>query len=111
LVISDPNDEPHPEAARFLRKVRLMMAIAGATTLIGIAAVLGVIGYRVSRVEGSAMVAEATATLPKGARVVSTAVAEDRIVVTLEVAGATEIRTYDLRSLRLIGRLKFASEP
>jgi hypothetical protein len=107
----DPNDEPDPDAARFLAKVRWMMAIAGATTLIAIAAVLGVIGYRFSRMEGSVAVAEATALLPKGARVVATAVAEDRIVVTLDVAGAIEIRTYDLKSLKPVGRLGFASEP
>jgi hypothetical protein len=112
--MSDPNDELDPDAARFLRKVRWMMAIAGATTLIAIAAVLGVIGYRVSRMEGSGTVAaaaEATARLPKGARVVSTAVAEDRIVVTVDVAGAIEIRTYDLKTLKPVGRLNFASEP
>jgi hypothetical protein len=104
------NDEPDPDAARFLTKVRWMMAIAGATTLIAIAAVLGVIGYRVSRMEGSS-IAEATALLPKGARVVSTAVADDRIVVTVEVAGAIEIRMYDVKTLKPVGRLNFASEP
>jgi hypothetical protein len=110
--MSDPaDDEPDAEAARFLGRVRLMMAIAGATTLIAIAAVLGVIGYRFSRMEGSGATAEATALLPKGARVVSTAVAEDRIVVTLDVAGAIEIRTCDLKTLKPAGRLNFASEP
>jgi len=105
------DDEPDPEAARFLSKVRWMMAIAGATTLIAIAAVLGVIGYRVSRMEGSPATVEATALLPKGARVVATAVAEDRIVVTVDVAGAIEIRTYDLKTLKPAGRLSFATEP
>jgi hypothetical protein len=110
-MIDPADDEPDPDAARFLAKVRLMMAIAGATTLIAIAAVLGVIGYRVSRMEGSGAVAEATALLPKGARVVATAVAEDRIVVTVDVAGAIEIRTYDLKTLKPVGRINFASEP
>ena len=81
------NDERDPEAARFLTKVRWMMAIAGATTLIAIAAVLGVIGYRVSRMEGSARSPRRPRCLPKGARVIATAVADDRIVVTLDDRG------------------------
>jgi hypothetical protein len=103
-------DEPQdPAAARFMSRVRLMMAVSGATTLIAIAAVLGVIGYRVFKTEGSA--AEATALLPKGARVMSTAVAEDRIVVTVEVNGALEVHTFDLKTLKRVGRLRFATEP
>ena len=93
-----------------MSRVRLLMVLSGATTLIAIAAVLGVIGYRVSR-SGERPAVEATALLPKGARVMSTAVAEDTIVVTIEVAGATEILTFDARTLRRVGRLKFAPEP
>jgi len=107
--MSDPTDDLDPQAARFMSRVRLLMVISGATTLIAIAAVLGVIGYRVFK--SGERAAEATALLPKGARVVSTAVAEDRIVVTIEVAGATEILTFDARTLRRVGRLKFATEP
>lgn len=85
------------------------MAISGATTLIAIAAVLGVIGYRVFKAEGSA--AEATALLPKGARVVSTATAEDRLVVTVDLNGSVEVHTFDLKTLKRVGRLRFATEP
>ena len=52
-----------------------------------------------------------TALLPKGARVISAAVAEDRIAVTLEWGGAIEIRTFDAKTLRPTGRLRFAIEP
>ena len=69
-----------------LAKVRWLMLISAATTVLAIAAVIGVIGYRVFKAEGSAP-AEVTALLPKGARVVATALAEDRIVVTLDVGG------------------------
>jgi hypothetical protein len=85
------------------------MAISGATTLIAIAAVLGVIGYRVFKAEGSA--AEATALLPKGARVIATATAEDRIVVTIDVNGSIEVHAFDLKTLKRVGRLRFATEP
>ena len=92
-------------------KVRWLMIISGATTLIAIAAVLGVIGYRLFKSEGSATVADVTALLPKGARVVSTTASDDRIVVTIENAGTFEVRTFDLRTLKPTGRLRFATEP
>jgi hypothetical protein len=99
-----------PAAARIVAKVRWLMLIAGATTLLAIAAVIGVIGYRVFKAEGSAS-ADVTALLPKGARVISAAVAEDRIAVTLDVGGAIEIRTFDAKTLKPTGRLRFATEP
>ena len=86
------------------------MLISGATTLMAIAAVVGVIGYRVFKAEGSAP-AEVTALLPKGARVVATAIAEDRIMVTIDVGGTIEIRIFDAKTLNPAGRLKFATEP
>ena len=49
--------------------------------------------------------------LPKGARIVSTGVAGDTLVVTLDIGGATEIRTFDARTLKPAGRLTFANEP
>jgi hypothetical protein len=114
--MSDPsaNDEEKPldpAAARIVAKVRWLMLISGLATVLGIAVVIGVVGYRVFRSEGSAVQADVTALLPKGARVVSSVVAEDRIVLTLDIAGATEIRTFDLKSLRQTGRLRFAAEP
>ena len=99
-----------PAAARIVAKVRWLMLIAGATTLMAIAAVIGVIGYRVVKAEGSAS-ADVTALLPKGARVIAAAVAEDRIAVTLDVGGAIEIRTFDAKTLKPTGRLRFATEP
>ena len=86
------------------------MLISGATTLVAIAAVFGVIGYRVFKVEGSAP-AEVTALLPKGARVVATAISEDRILVTIDVGGAIEIRIFDAKTLKPAGRLKLTTEP
>ncbi len=88
------------------------MVISGLTTLVGIFAVLGVIGYRLFRAEGSApAIAEFTAILPKGARIVSMAVANDRIVVSVEIAGTLEIRTFDAVTLKPTGQLRFATEP
>jgi hypothetical protein len=113
---SADDDEPlDPTAARMVARVRMLMLIAGLTTMLAIAAVLGVIGYRLFTLQGSASAPSAapdvTALLPKGARVVATAAAGDRIVVTIEVEGRAEIRTFDLRSLQPAGRLRFQSEP
>ena len=99
-----------PAAARIVAKVRWLMLISGVTTLVAIAAVVGVIGYRVFKAEGSAP-AEVTALLPKGAHVIATAIAGDRIAVTVDIGGAIEIRTFDAKTLKPTGRLKFATEP
>ncbi len=104
--------EPTPEQAALFAKVRRMMLIAGFTTAVAIAAVLIAIGYRLFRAEGSAgAMAEVTVALPKGSRITATAVAGDRLVVTLDAGGATEIRTFDAHTLKPAGRLRFATEP
>jgi hypothetical protein len=109
---TDSDEKPlSPEQQRIVARVRWLMLISGVATVLGIAVVLGVIGYRVFRSDGSAAQAEVTAMLPKGARIVSTAVSEDRIAVTIETAGALEVRTFDLRTLKPAGRLRFATEP
>jgi hypothetical protein len=114
MAMSNPSADDEapldPAAARIATKVRWLMLISGATTLVAIAAVVGVIGYRVFKAEGSAP-AEVTAQLPKGARIIATAIAEDRIVVTVDVGGAMEIRTFDAKTLKPAGRLKFVTEP
>ncbi|TMK42718.1 MAG: hypothetical protein E6G70_24360 [Alphaproteobacteria bacterium] len=103
--------EPTPEQAVLFARVRRMMLIAGLTTALAIAAVLIAIGYRLFRSEGSLVTTDTTATLPRGARIVSTGVAGDRLVVTLDIGGITEIRTFDAHTLKPAGRLKFVSEP
>jgi hypothetical protein len=103
--------EPTPEQAALFTRVRRMMLIAGLTTALAVAAVLIAIGYRLFRSEGSAVATDITATLPKGARITATGVAGDRLVVTLDVGGGTEIRTFDVKTLKPAGKLKFVSEP
>jgi hypothetical protein len=103
--------EPTPEQAALFARVRRMMLIAGLTTTIAVSAVLIAIGYRLFRSEGSANPAEITAVLPKGAKIIATNVTGDRVVVTLDVGGATEIRIFDAHTLKPAGRLKFVNEP
>jgi hypothetical protein len=104
--------EPTPEQAALFARVRRMMLIAGLTSALAVALVLTAVGYRLYRSEGSpAAFTDITATLPKGARIVSAGVAGDRLAVTLDIGGATEIRTFDAKTLKPAGKLKFANEP
>ena len=104
--------EPTPEQAALFARVRRMMLIAGLTTALAVAAVLIAIGYRLFRSEGSAVAAaDIVATLPKGARIVGTGIAGDRLLLTLDIGGTTEIRSFDAHSLKPVGRLKFVTEP
>ena len=103
-------DKPlSPEQALLVARVRRLMVVSGFATLLGIAVVIGVIGYRVFRSDGS--VRDVTALLPRGARIVQTAVAGDTVVLTLDIGGVTEIRSFEARTLRPTARLRFATEP
>jgi hypothetical protein len=104
-------DEPADPAAGFVTKVRWLMAISGLTTLIAIAAVLSVVGYRVFKADGGAAPGDVVAQLPKGARVVAISAAGERIVVTIELGGALEARVFDLKTLKPVGSLRFVPEP
>jgi len=88
------------------------MLISAVTTAIAIAAVLGVIGYRVYHAgeSGAGSVTNGTVFLPKGAHVVSTTIGGGRIVVTLDIDGQSEVRIFDLKTLQQTGRLQFATE-
>ena len=86
------------------------MFISSALTLTAIVVVLGLVGYRLLG-SGEYRQKDLVVTLPKGTKILQTAVAEDRIVVTLDAGGAIEIRTYDLHTLKPIGRLSFAFAP
>ena len=104
--------EPTQEQAALIARVRRMMLIGGLTSALAVAIVLIAIGYRLYRSEGSPTAAtDITATLPKGARIVSTGIAGDRLVVALDVGGVTEIRTFDAKTLKPAGKLRFVSEP
>ena len=91
------DDKPlDPQAAAAIARVRRLMMIATLTTVIAVGFVFVVIGYRVSHWQGSAPPppADLTAMLPAGAKVLSSAVGDGHIVLTVEVNGAVELRTY-----------------
>jgi len=108
-----------PEQEAAVAKVRRLMMVSSATLVVGMAAVFGVIGYKVYRsgeepaAESAAprSLIETTDSLPPGARVVGTVIGEAQIVVTIEAGGVTELRTYDPDTLRPLGRLRLAPQP
>src|SRR5258708_38539459 len=99
--------EQTPEQAALFARVRRMMLIASLTTALAVTAVLIAVGYRLFRSEGrvTAAATDVTASLPKGARLLSTDVAGDRLVGTLDVGGTTRIPTLDARTLKPARRL------
>ena len=104
-----------PQAQAVVDRVRRMSMLSGFATLLGIAVVIVVIGWKVSRSGDSAPPAKTVdvmAMLPKGAAdSIAAQTAGDRLVVTFDVNGAFEVRTFDTRTLQQTGRLRFAEEP
>ena len=93
-----------------MARARLMMIISAVTTLVAIAAVVSVIGYRLLNGAG-ALGADGIVSLPKGARVLSTVASGGHVAVLIDISGATELRTFDIKTLKQTGRLQFATEP
>lgn len=100
-----------PEAERAIRGVRRLMIIASVTTFLAVAAVLIVIGYRVSRLGESVPppTLQAVPVLPAGAKVLSSAVGEGRIVLTVEVGAAIGLYSFDLATLKPLGHAQVTS--
>jgi hypothetical protein len=109
--ISQNNGSGSSDAATMAARARTLMIISGLTTLIAIAAVVSVIGYRVANSGGGAIGTDGIITLPKGARVLSTVASGGRVAVLIEIGSATELRTFDIRTLKQTGRLQFTTEP
>jgi hypothetical protein len=114
---------PDADAAGVIAKVRRLMLVSMAVTVIAVGAVFGLIGYRMYKGDGAAaktadklpesspIATDVTLTLPRGARVVQSAVANERLVMTLEIDGKLEVRTFDLKTLQPTGRLNFSAAP
>jgi hypothetical protein len=111
--LKDADGKPlDPAAQAVVNKVRRMSMVSGIATVLGISVVITMIGYRIYKNSESVPAqVDVVAMLPKGAKVISTGVSGDRVVVTVEIGGTTEIRTFDARSLQPAGRLRFANEP
>ena len=105
-IASEPAESA---AAVVVARARIIMLIAALTTALAVAAVVGVIGYRMFG--GSAIVAtEDAIPLPKGARVISTSASAGRVAVLIEIDGVNELRTFDIKTLKQTGVLRFTRE-
>lgn len=123
LAPSDPAPEIEGDAARVIARVRRLMLVSMAVTLVAVGSVFGFIGYRVYKnggsiekkadklPESSPIPADVTLSLPRGARIVQSAVAADRLVLTLDIDGKIEVRTFDVKTLQPAGRLNFSATP
>jgi hypothetical protein len=110
--MSDDNKMPDPQALAAIARVRRLMIVIMGATFGALAIIFVIIGYKLSSVEESAPAfADVTETLPAGARVVSTAIGNDHIVVTIETGGVTELRTFDPDTLKPLGRLRLEARP
>ena len=98
------------ETAGLVARARTMMLISGLTTVLAIAAVVTVIGYRMYAGVGNSPI-EDTMTLPKGARIVSMAGSGGRLAVMVDNNGAIELHVFDLKTMKESGHLRFNSEP
>lgn len=117
--------EPAPDvdASRVIAKVRKLMLVSMAVTVVAVGSVFGFIGYRIYKGEGSTekkadklpesspIPTDVTLSLPRGARIIQSAVANDRLVLTLEIDGKIEVRTFDVKTLQPAGRLNFSATP
>ena len=119
----EPPAAPDADAARVIAKVRRLMLVSMAVTMIAVGSVFGFIGYRIFKGEGttaktadklppsSPIPTDITLSLPRGARVIQSAVANDRLLITLEIDGKPEVRTFDIKTLQPTGRLNFSATP
>ena len=118
------DSEPADAAASALvARVRRLMLISMAVTVIAVGAVFGFIGYRIFTGEGmvekkadklpesSPIPTDVTLSLPRGAKLIQSAVTNDRLIMTLEIDGRIEVRTFDVKTLQPAGRLNFSATP
>jgi hypothetical protein len=98
-------------AAQVVARARVIMLISALTSALAVAAVVAVIGYRMFGNGAVTIVTDDMVQLPKGARVISTSASAGRLAVLIELDGANELRTFDIKTLKQTGRLRFTREP
>jgi len=111
------------DTERLMGRVRRLMLVSLGITIVAVGSVFGLIGYRMMQGDGtsvkiadklppaSVIPNDITLTLPQGTRVIQSAVVSDRLVMTLEIDGRVEVRTFDVTTLQPAGRLNFSAAP
>ena len=101
-----------PDQVRVIKRVRGLMLVSLLVMIVGFLTVFGVIAYRLfSGSERGRPPAEKVLNLSRGAKVVSTSVDGSKLVVTVEIAGATEVLLYDLETMQPVGRFVIKTAP
>ena len=105
--LSIDGESAESTTAQVVARARILMLVAGLTTALAIAAVVTVIGFRM--VGGTVIAAvDDTVVLPVSARVITTAASAGRIAVLIEHEdGSSDLRTFDIKTLKQTGRLRF----
>jgi hypothetical protein len=111
----DEDEKPlDPAQAEIVRKMRRMTLLSSLIMVGGFLVVFGVIAYRMSTsagIEAPTGPVETNIELPAGARVLSTAVSDGRLAVTVESGGVTEVHFFDIGTLQPRGKLSFRPRP
>ena len=101
-----------PEQTRIVLRVRRIMLGSLLIMAVGFLAVFGVIAYRLyAGAERPRAPIEETLNLARGAKVLSTTVAGNRLLVTVENAGVVQVLIYDLETLQPKGRFVINQTP
>jgi hypothetical protein len=105
-------DDLSPGQARVVQRVRRLMFGSLLVMAAGFLAVFGVIAYRLyASAERARTPIEETLNLARGARVMSTAATDNRLVVTVENGGFVEVLIYDIETLQPKGRFLIKPTP
>jgi hypothetical protein len=111
-------------AAQLIARVRRLMLATILVTLLAVGGLFAFIGYRIYKSEEAidkkvdkiplqvpAQPPEVTLSLPPNARIIQAGVAEERLVITLEIDGKIEVRVYDVKTLEPAARMGFSTTP
>jgi hypothetical protein len=109
--LSIASESAESAAAQVVARARTIMLVSALTTLLAIAAVVTVIGYRMFGGSAPTVATDDIIQLPKGARLLSTSASAGRLAVLIEIDGVNELRTFDIKTLKQTGRLRFTREP
>jgi hypothetical protein len=105
-------DDLSPGQARIVARVRRLMFGSLLVMAAGFLAVFSVIAYRLyTSAERARTPIEETLNLARGARVMSTAATDNRLVVTVESGGFVEVLIYDIETLQPKGRFTIKPTP
>lgn len=102
-------DDDDPRIQRVYRRLRFLTLIGGLTMGVGFLSVMSVIAYRlVKSSPGANGPVAGHLSITPGAKVLSTAAGDGRLLVIVEDGGRTVIHVLDASTLRETGRLDVA---